>query len=105
MMSTDRNHKTGLLWQTVWLKWSATLQSIFRQEPQPSSDDWKRGFVPSKFHAINPGMIDFANPNTDATLRIFKDKLNRILNHMLSFKIMPFEECFHMFLHAMGGFL
>jgi hypothetical protein len=62
MMTADRNHKTGLLWQMVWLKWSATLQSVFRQEPQPSSDDWKRGFVPGKFHAINPGMTDFANP-------------------------------------------
>jgi hypothetical protein len=99
MMTTNRNHKTGLLWQTVWLKWSATLQSIFRQEPQPSSDDWKRGFVASKSHAINPGMTDFTNPwNTDAALRKFKDKLNRILNYMLSSKIMPFGECFQTFL-------
>jgi hypothetical protein len=62
MMTADRNQKTGLLWQTAWLKGSATLQSVISQEPQPSSDDWKRGFVPSKFHPINPGMTDFANP-------------------------------------------
>ena len=40
------------LWQTTLSKGSATLPSIFRYEPQPSSDDWKRGFEPSKNHQI-----------------------------------------------------